>query len=186
MHFSQFRNLIEQKASGFEVETQTSCYGHLVQLTTEGVVLVDRAETLYGSIEEAVEQIKQNIVQENIQKEIQQDVYEEMPAITVADIIKEHHKGTRVTDTLIESYVELASSKLFTTDPVSQDIRKLNNLDCIVEGRFDYILNDGTKIVVTEGAQDKINKLFGQHQDVIEYMRESASNFLDVLNQIEE
>lgn len=186
MHFSKFLNLIEHKASGFDIETQTTCYGHLVQQTTEGVVLLDRAETLFGSIDEAVEHIKQQMIQEDIQKQIQHDIYEEMPDITVADIIKEHHEGVRVTDTLIESYVELASSKLFTTDPVAQDIRKLNKLDCVVEGRVDYVLNDGSKIVITEGAQEKINKLFGQHLDVVEYMRESVDNFLSVFDQIEE
>lgn len=186
MFFSKFRSLIEHKTSGFEVETQTTCYGRLVQQTTDGVVLVDRVETLYNSIDEAVAQIKQAIIQEDIQKQIQQDIYEEMPIRTVADIIKEHHSEARVTDTLIESYVELASSKLFTTDPVAQDIRKLNKLDCVVEGRFDYVLADGSKIVISESAQEHINKLFGQHQDVIEYMRENVTNFLDVLNQIEE
>lgn len=186
MHFSKFLNLIEHKASGLEIETQTTCYGHLVQQTTEGVVLLDRAETLFGSIDEAVKHIKQQMMQEEIQKQIQHDIYDEMPDITVADIIKEHHQGVRVTDTLIESYVELASSKLFTADLVAQDIRKLNKLDCVVEGRIDYILNDGSKIVITEGAQEKINKLFGQHSDVVEYMRESVDNFLTVLNQIEE
>lgn len=149
-------------------------------------MLVDRAETLFSSIDEAISHIKQHIIQEDIQKEIQQDVYEDMPDVTVADIIKEHHDGVRITDTLIESYVELASSKLFTTDPVAQDIRKLNKLDCVVEGRVDYVLNDGSKIIITEGAQEKINKLFRQHPDVVEYMRESVDNFLSVFDQIEE
>lgn len=186
MNFSEFRNLIEHKASGFDIETQALCYGHLIQLTTEGVVLVDRRETLFMSVEAAVDEIKHQKIQEEIQKQIQEESYDMVASTTVADIIKHHHSNARVTDTLIESYVELASSKLFTTDIVAQDIRKINDLDVVVEGRFDYVLNDGSKIVISESAQEKLNNIFRQHQDVIEYMRENVTNFLNVLNQIEE
>lgn len=186
MHFSQFRNVLEQKTSGFQIEAQVSCYGHLIQETTEGVILIDRTETLYESVDAAVQAIKQRRLQEDISKQIQQEIYEEMSDRTVADIIKQHHTTVRVTDTLIESYVELASSKLFTTDAVAQDIRKLNDLDRIVEGRFDYVLDDGSKIVISEATQEKLNNVFSQHQDIVEYMRESASNFLTVLDQLEE
>ena len=101
----------------------------------------------------------------------------------VANIITKHH-NVRVTDTLVESYVELASSKLFTTDPVAHDIRRFNKLDSLVEGHFDYVLDDGSTVVITEETQQRINKVFGHHQDVIEYMRESQDNFLDVLDQL--
>ena len=186
MIFSQFRSVVDHKASGFEIEDQTVCYGNLVQQTTEGVVLVNRKETLYGSLEEAVDSIKHNKIQEDIQRQIQQEVYEEMSNTKIAEIIKAHHKDVRVTDTLIESFVELASSKIFTTDPVAQQIRHHNKLDRLVEGRVDFVLSDGTTVVISEETQQKLNTIFGQHPDVVEYMRENSKNFLSVLDQIEE
>lgn len=186
MHFTKFRSNLEQIKTGFQIETQAFCYGHLIQLTAEGVVLVDRRETLFTSVEAAVDEIKYQKLQEDIHHQIQEESYDMVANTTVADIIKHHHSDARVTDTLIESYVELASSKLFTTDIVAQDIRKINDLDVVVEGRFDYVLNDGSKIVISESAQEKLNNIFRQHQDVIEYMRENVTNFLNVLNQIEE
>lgn len=186
MQFKQFQSRLEQSNTGSEIIAHETCFGRLVQETVDGIVLVNRAQTLYSSLDEAIEHIKQQKVQEDIQKQIQQEVYEEMSDNRVADIIKSHHGQIRVTDTLIESYVELASSKLFTTDPVSQDIRKFNKLDRIIENHLDYVLNDGTKVVISEDAQIKLNNIFGKHQDVIEYMRENVDNFLDVLNQLEE
>jgi hypothetical protein len=56
----------------------------------------------------------------------------------------------------------------------------------LIEGRIDYKLNDGTVVVITDGVQQRINNVFAQHQDVVEYMRESKENFLNVLNLLEE
>lgn len=185
MNFRQFQNTVYHKVLGSDVNRQTQSYGHVITESVDGRVFVDNSETLFSSLEEAIESFKQQKVQEDIQQEIQNELYEEMSDIIVADIIKKHH-DVKVTDTLIESYVELASSKLFTTDPVAQDIRKYNKLDQMIEGRLDYKLNDGTVIIITESTQQRINNVFDQHQDIIEYMRESKENFLDVLNQIEE
>ena len=186
MQFKQFSNSLYGKATGCDIKTQTLCYDYTVAETTDGKVFVNRELTDFTSLEEAVSNIKQDKIQEDIQREIQLELYEEMSDNKVADIIRKHHTDIKITDTLIESYVELASSKLFTSDPVAQDIRKFNKLDRLVEGHFDYKLNDGTTIVISESAQQQLNNIFGKHQDVIEYMRESQENFLSVLNQVEE
>lgn len=185
MKFKQFQNTVYNKALGTDVARQSLAYDHIVTECVDGRILVDGSETLFSSLEEAVDSFKQQKIQDEIQQEIQTELYKEMSDNIVADIIKSRHE-VKVTDTLIESYVELASSKLFTTDPVAHDIRKYNKLDQMLEGRFDYKLNDGSTIVITEQTQTRINNVFGQHQDVIEYMRESKDNFLDVLNQLEE
>lgn len=186
MKFRQFHNSVFATLAGADVQRQVSCYGCTVVETVDGTVLVDMQPTEFESLEEAVDTIKQQKLQEDIQYEIQQELYEEMSSNRVADIIRKHHNNIKITDTLIESYIELASSKLFTTDPVAQEIRKFNKLDRLIEGHFDYKLNDGTRIVISESTQQQINNVFGQHQDVVEYMRESQDNFLSVLNQIEE
>lgn len=186
MKFQQFQSSIYSAVAGADVKRQSLYYGSAIVETVDGTVLIDRVETQFSCLEEASEYLKQQKLQEEIQRDIQQELYEEMSDNKIADIIRQYHSGIRVTDTLIESYVELASSKIFTADPVAQEIRKFNKLDRLIEGRLDYTLNDGTTIIISEDAQEKINNLFGQHDDIISYMRTSQKAFLSVLNQIEE
>jgi hypothetical protein len=185
MKFKDFQKSTYAKAYGAEVVNQIQCYDSTIVEASDGNVYVDGVRSDYVSLEEAKSNIEQKRVHEDIQRQIQQDLYEEMSPSVVSQIIKKYH-DVKVTDTLIESYVELASSKLFTTDSVSHEIRQHTRVDRLLEGHFDYVLNDGTVMVITEGAQQRINNTFGNHPDVIEYMRESKENFLDVLNQVEE
>lgn len=121
----------------------------------------------------------------SVMEEVVKEAYEEIPLVKVAEIIKEHH-DIRVTDTLIESYVELASSNIFSVDPVVCELRKFNKLDRLIEGKINYTLNDGNVIAIDEATQEYLNKLLQNQTEIIEYMRESKDNFLNVLTQIEE
>jgi hypothetical protein len=175
---------MEQQAYGVNVKSHTVCHGHTIHETVDGIILVDRIETEHSSIEEAVEQIRRQKLSEDIQLLVQQEAYDQILDTMVVGIIKEHHGNIRTTDTLIESYIELASSKMFTVDPVVHDIKRINKLDRLVEGHFDYALADGSTIIISEETQQRINNIFKKHQDIVEYMRESKENFLDVLNQL--
>lgn len=185
MRFSQFQRSVYGALVGSDVNDQTHVHNHHICETVEGQVFVDGVLTQYSSLEEAKSQIKQQKIQEDIQREIQQELYEEMSYNKIADIIRKHH-NVKVTDTLVESYVELASSKHFTTDVVAQEIRTCNKLDRIVEGKVDYKLDDGTVVAINESTQALINNVFGKHPDVINYMRQSVDNFLAVVDQLEE
>ena len=101
-----------------------------------------------------------------------------------AEIIKEYH-DVKVTDTLIESYLELASSNVFSVDPVICELRKINKLDCLVEGKLNYTLGDGSVVAINETTQDYLNKVLQNQTEIIEYMREGKDNFLHVLEQLE-
>jgi len=59
-------------------------------------------------------------------------------------------------------------------------------LDKIVEGKIHYVLDDETIIAISEQTQERLNNLLSKQTEIIEYMRESSSNFLHVLEQIEE
>ncbi len=128
------------------------------------------------------QQEKQNA---SLVEEVTKEIYEEIPNIKVAEIIKEYHE-VKVTDTLIESYLELASSNIFSVDPVICELRKYNKLDRLVEGKLNYTLNDGTVIAISESTQDYLNTLLCNQNEIIEYMRESKQNFLHVLERIGE
>jgi hypothetical protein len=75
---------------------------------------------------------------------------------------------------------------MFSVDPVVYEIRSLNKLDRIIEGKITYTLNDGSIVAISEDTQDKLNKLLHNHTDVIEHMRESKDNFMMVVSKIEE
>ena len=118
-------------------------------------------------------------------EEVTKEIYEEIPNNKIAEIIKEYH-DVKVTDTLIETYIELASSNIFSVDPVICELRKYNKLDRLVEGKLNYTLNDGNVIAINESTQDYLNNLLCNQNEIIEYMRESKENFLYVLERIGE
>lgn len=160
-------------------------YRHLIQLTDDGKVLINRSESNFKSLEEARQYVKQEHNRSKLEQQVSKDLYEELSDSKVAGIIKEYY-DIKVTDTLIESYIKLASSNIFTVDPVVQRIREMNRLDTIVEGKIHYVLSDDTIVAISEETQERLNKLLTNQTEIIEYMRESASNFLHVLEQIEE
>jgi hypothetical protein len=180
MYFKQFT-----RALAPEIKSQVRSYGHLIEETVDGAILVDKQVTDMSNLEEARQYIKQQEQAKKLEEEVKSDLYEEISNDKIANIITEHY-DIKVTDTLIESYIELASSKLFTLDPVVHGIRTLNTLDKLVEGKIDYILNDNSIIAINENTQLKLNSLFNEHQDVIEYMRESKENFLEVIKNLGE
>ena len=128
------------------------------------------------------EQEEQNV---SLVEEVTKEIYEEIPNTKVAEIIKEYH-DVKVTDTLIETYIELASSNIFSVDPVICELRKYNKLDRLVEGKLNYTLNDGNVIAINESTQDYLNKLLQNQTEIIEYMRKSKENFMYVLSKLEE
>ena len=160
-------------------------YLQLIELTEKGKILINGLNTEFKTIEEARNYIKEDYDTHQLADKIAKDTYQEISENTVASIIKEYH-DIKVTDTLIESYVELASSNIFSLDPVVQKIRSLNKLDRVVEGKLHYVLADSSTVAINEDTQDILNKLLGNQIEIIEYMRESKENFFHVLEQIEE
>lgn len=124
-------------------------------------------------------------VKETTLDEIIKESYEDIEEGRIATIIREHH-DIKVTNTLIESYRELAASKIFTVDPIVQEIRKLNKLDSIVENKIHYTLNDNCVVAINKDTQEVLNNLLSKDKEVVEYMRESKSNFFYVLKKIKE
>ncbi len=133
----------------------------------------------------SVRQKQQEQQNASLVEEVTKEIYEEIPNTKVAEIIKEYH-DVKVTDTLVETYLELASSNIFSVDPVICELRKYNKLDRVVEGKLNYTLSDGSVIAINEATQDYLNKLLHNQTEIVEYMRESTKNFLHVLTKIEE
>jgi hypothetical protein len=179
MHYGKFLKTLTGN------EARVHSYGHIIEQTSNGRVLIDGEKTSFTDLEEARQYVKAKQYNKTIEEQVKTELYEDIPDNKIANIIKEHH-DIKVTDTLIESYIELASSKLFTVDPVVLEIRNLNKLDKLIEGKIDYKLADGTIIAINELTQTKLTELFKDEQEIIEHMRESKENFIDVLKQIGE
>lgn len=179
MYYGQFIKTIK----GTDVVESVSSFGHTIELKTDGIVSIDNNVTQFKTLEEAREYIKNQTISEKLEVQISNEIYDEISEHRIAQIIKEYH-DIKVTDTLIESYIDLASSKVFTIDPVVYDIRKLNKLDTVVEGKVHYELNDGSVVAISKPTQETLNKLLQNHTDVVEHMRESKENFMRVVEQI--
>lgn len=179
----QYSQLVKS-ITGKDVQESVRSYNNLIE-KVEDCILINGEETDFSSIEEARSYIKNKHYSETLQQELSNELYEDISDIRVASIIKEYH-NVKVTDTLIESYINLASSKIFTVDPVVHQIRSLNKLDQIIEGKIHYQLEDGNVIAIDESTQETLNNILANKQEIIEYMRESKENFLSILEEIGE
>jgi hypothetical protein len=181
MHYKDFINSFKRP----DVVESIRSYLQLIEKTEEGKILINGTETKFSTIEEAREYIKQDYTNKQLEDKASKELYEELDDTIIANIIKEYH-NIKVTDTLIESYKEFASSQIFSIDPVVQKIRSINKLDRIVEGKLHYKLNDNTVVAISDATQQKLNNLLETHTDVIDYMRESKDNFMHVITKLEE
>jgi predicted GNAT superfamily acetyltransferase len=85
---------------------------------------------------------------------------------------------------LIESYISLASSKTFSVDPVVTGIRSLNSIGSLIEGKIDYVLEDGSSVAIDKDTQEILNSLLEDKYQLVEYMRESKQNFAHVVREL--
>jgi len=181
MRYSEFTKSLKRS----NVVESTRSYLQLIERTEEDKILINGIETEFTSLEEARQYIKQDHISRKLEEQVSKELYEELSEHTIANIIKEYH-DIKVTDTLIENYIQLASSHMFSIDPVVHDIRQLNKLDRLVEGKLHYVLNDNSIVTIDERTQMFLNKLLNNQTEIIEYMRETKENFFHVLEQIEE
>jgi hypothetical protein len=178
----------ESKNYGKVVHTFTHMNRNVV-VNSNNDVYIDGvlSEEQFLSINETKYYIKQQLQSEKLKHEVEHQIYEEISNTSIANIIKKHHEVPKVTSQLIESYVDLASSKVFTVDPVVLEMRKLNKLSNLVEGKLDFVLNNKTVIAIDEDTFLKINNFLNMCEEkdlVLNYMRESHENFLHVVKEL--
>jgi hypothetical protein len=181
MYYTEFTKSIKRS----DIVESVRSYLQLIERTEDDKILINGIETQFESLEEAKKYIKTQSYSAKLNDKISEETYEELSDIKVANIIKEY-QDVKVTDTLIESYIELASSNIFTVDPVVYEIRKLNKLDVVIEGKIHYELNDGSVVAISEATQENLNNLLQNQKEIIDYMRESKENFIHVVEKLEE
>lgn len=190
MRLNEFKTKLAQESKNYGKVVHT--FTHLMKevvINREGDIYIDGAlqEETFTTLEEAKKLVRQTIFEEKLKRDIQQRVFEEFSDTSIANIIKKHHEVPKVTSQLIESYVDLSSSKIFTVDPVVMEMRKLNKLSNIVEGKVDFVLSDGSIVAINEDTILKLERFInmsGEKELVLNYMRESKDQFFHVVENI--
>ena len=179
MRYSQ---LIKTLSRSGVVESIRS-YGQLIEKLEDGKVLINGIETEFSLVEEARQYIKQDYISHQLAEQVSTETYEDLSNEKLANIIREHY-NTKITDTLIESYIELASSNMFTVDPVVTAIKESKTSE--FSGKLQYELNDGSVVAINEATQEMLNNILKDKPEIVEYMRESKNNFMRIIKELEE
>lgn len=185
MIFKEFYKNVQSSTVKQLVEDWTYFYGFRISQGSDGSVFINDMQTEFLSIQEAKDFIDSQQIQSQIVEELHLDASNRRLSNKIAGVIKEHY-DVKVTDTLVDSYIELVKSKIFTADPVACEIKKNFTFGNLVEGRYDYKLDDGNVVIITEKTQTKINNIFGSYPEIINHMRSSVNNFLTVIAQLED
>jgi hypothetical protein len=177
MYYSQFSKFI--KSSELDIQESVQFYTHIIQKTNDGNILIDNELTEFSTISEAKQYLNNTDLMHDIIIESKSEIYNNKHKIV--NVIKETH-DIKVTNDIVESYINLALNKEFTNDPVVYKLREMNTFDNVVNGKIHYILEDESVIAITPSTQEIINSKL--KQNVIEFMKENSNNFLKILNVI--
>lgn len=176
--FSQFRKRINENVGCADAFI---CFGKKVCIKESTEVTVDGEELglTFGSLDEAREYVK-DYIRNSIEVESIKETL--IPEEYIASLISKHHNINRITDTLIETYKELASSNSFSADPVIFEMKKSSV--SVSHNKIEWKLNDGAVVAVEATTQEHLNKLLKDKPEVVQHMRESKDNFLNIVREV--
>ena len=155
---------------------------HMIQ-EDNGSFYIDGTETYFKTLAEVKSFLKNKELVKNIKLDIIKETYRDNKNKFI-EFIKEEH-NIRVTNSIIDQYINLAEAKVFSIDPVVLKIRTFNTFDTMVENKIDYILDDQSNIAISYETQNKLNTILENNQEALEFMRTSSTNFLKILKVIE-
>lgn len=186
MQYGEFvKQLYSRKGDYGNVVAITTHYSHQIIENDKGQYFIDGV--LVESSLNSLEEVKRYIDLEQSVSETKYKIYEDISDSKLAKIIKKYNENTKVTTQLIESYMSLASSKVFTIDPVLLEMRNVYKAGNAIDGKLDFQLNDGKTVAVTEDTIKKIGNILNNSDDkeeILNYMRENVSNFMHVVRQV--
>jgi hypothetical protein len=133
----------------------------------------------FSSLEEATEYVKNYIDSQDLLKSV--DLISEAK---VVEIIKKHNVADKVTTTLVEAYVEFVNSKDFSIDQVVTEIKSKSNDSQF--HKLEYVLKDGSTVALDEDTVIELSIKLKDKYKLVEHMRESKENFMQVIRELEE
>ena len=176
--FSSFRTQVLEESG---LADSSSVYGEDVKITSELEIFVnDKFIKQMNTLEEAREYAKKYIENTKLLENIDTTIPEEK----VAHYIRQYHNIEKITDTLVESYIELASSNVFTVDPVVTAIKESKTSE--FTGKLQYDLNDGSVVAINKDTQEMLNSILADKNEIVDYMRESKDNFVRIIKELGE
>lgn len=110
-----------------------------------------------------------------------EDIDAVIPEEKIVNLISKYHNNIKITDRIVESYLDLASSNLFTIDPVLVEIKQKSSS---IPGKIEHNLSDGSVVAIDEDTQFKLNTLLEDKYQIVEYMRESKQNFMRIIKEV--
>ena len=110
-----------------------------------------------------------------------EDIGATIPEEKIINLVSKYHSSVKITDTIVESYLELASSNLFTIDPVLVEIKQRSTS---IPGKIEHKLSDGNVVAISEETQNLLNTLLDDKYQIVEYMRESKENFMRIIKEV--
>ena len=175
--FSELRSKLFESLGVLDKYT---CYDSDVTVNKDYSLIIDghKLQDTFENLEEAKTYAKRYIENQKLLEDINTNVPEEK----VAHYIRQYHNVEKITDTLIESYIELASSNLFSVDPVVIAIKERSAVE--FSGKLEYQLADGNIVAINEDTQETLNNLLEDKPEIVNYMRESKNNFMRILREI--
>ena len=178
-YFGSFRKQVLEQSG---LSTSFLLYGHEVAITEDLNILINgiKIESNVNTLEEARLYAKQVI----LNNELLESIDTTIPDDKVAHYIRQYHDIEKITDTLIESYIELASSNMFTVDPVVTAIKESRTAE--FKGKLQYVLEDGSVVAINESTQEYLNNLLKDRNEIVQYMRECKDNFIRIIKELEE
>ena len=153
--------------------------GYRVVVSTDYSLTINEEKTgcESKSLEEAIanarEHIDTSIILENVGNTI--------PKEKIVALIEKYNITNKITDTLVEAYLDFASSNLFTIDPVLLEIKQKTSY---LPGKIEHTLSDGNTVAINEETQILLNKLLEDKYQIVEYMRESKENFMRIIKEV--
>lgn len=182
MFYSEFAQKLNETKG---IKRSIRCYNHLIEDDGVGCIYVDGDETLFETLDEARQSILKDIATRKLAESATADTYQVLTENKIASVIRKYSEE-KITDKLIEQYISLASSKVFTTDPIVAELRSLNKIDQIFDNKVHFVLDDNSTVIISEELQRRINRLLVNQQEIVSYMKESNQNFSHVINLIGE
>lgn len=182
MHLNEFITKLYSTTGNYgNVTGVTTYYDKEIIVNEDNEYFVDgvKLDQTFSSLEEAKQYID---IQEDASN-VKIDLYETVSNTKVASIIRKY-TDEKITNQLIESYIQDASSKRFTIDPIVVEMRSQNTLDCEINGKITFKLNDGKTIAISEQTIETLASTLNKSElkeQTIEFMQESAENFLSVV-----
>ena len=100
---------------------------------------------------------------------------------TIETSIMEHYQIDYVPSILVEQYSALIESDRFSIDPVVIDLRANQSS---LYNKINYMLEDESIVSINTYTRNKLQDLFFNKYNVIEYMNESKDNFFNIIQLI--